>query len=211
MHVLVLESDVGAAQGAVARLERAGHEVSRCHDPGAEPFPCRGLTGTCPLDRGDVDVVLTVRDDLHDRPACREAGVLCGLRRRIPLVVVDKGVPNHSSPYRGFATTTLADVAEVVTACETIVQNPLPRLSRVATDAVREVLSTHGLDDRLRARAHVYRRAGRLSVEVVDVPADAPTGMLTTRVLGALRAFDPYAAGIDVAVRQPDGGMVPAS
>ena len=98
----------------------------------------------------------------------------------------------------------LHGVNELPGACATIANSPLPAHSEVATDALRKSITARELDRVApAARVHVYRRGGRLSAELVDVPPEAPRGALATRVTGALRAFDPYAEGIDVVTTQP--------
>lgn len=196
MHVLVLESDPGAAQRAVHRLSDAGHRVSQCHESGDDAFPCRGLTGPCPLDAGDVDVVLTVRGRTRPRPVALEDGVVCGLRHRIPLVVAGRSALN---PYEQWASVTIDGDDDVVTACESAVVNPLPTHSEVAAAAASDVLLRHDIaaDG---VSAVVHRRDGRLEALVTVPIDDAPVTMITTRVVSALRALDPHARAIDVSV-----------
>ena len=43
LKVMVLESDHGVADAAIRQLADAGHEVLRCHEPGAAAFPCKGV------------------------------------------------------------------------------------------------------------------------------------------------------------------------
>ena len=118
MDVLVLESDPGAAELAVALLTAAGHRVSRCHEPGARAFPCVALdSGRCPLEADSIDVVLTVRGHANPRPSALEDGVVCALRHHTPVVVAGSTVFN---PYEQFG----ASVAgpDVVDACEEAAQ-----------------------------------------------------------------------------------------
>src|SRR5437660_5032568 len=102
LHVLVLESDQGAADVAREELTAAGHVVLRCHDPGAPAFPCNALVkgGHCPLDAADVDVALDVRARPRSQPAAQEDGVACALRHQLPVVVAGTTVLN---PYDGYA------------------------------------------------------------------------------------------------------------
>lgn len=205
MHVLVLESDPGAARRAAGRLAQAGHRVSQCHEPGDDAFPCRGLVGSCPLDSGDVDVVLTVRGRTRPRPVALEDGVVCGLRHRIPLVVAGRSALN---PYERWATVTLDGDDDVVSACEAAAVVPLEPHGQVAADAAVAVLVHHDLPAE-GVIAAVRRRAGRLDAVITLPIAVAPTAMITTRVVGALRALDAHARVIDVSVvsAQDDGGV----
>jgi hypothetical protein len=196
MQVLVNESELHAAGLAMAQLEALGHQVERCHDPEDEHgFPCVGLsTGDCPLERGEVDVALTVRGPSHPRPTPLEDGITCALRKRVPVVVAGRTTPN---PFAAFG----AVVAEpdVVGACER---------AAAARRADYEAVAAKALDWTLRyrdlpfatARAAVRRGGAGLHV-TLSVPAETPKivrDMAAVRVVGALRAFDPSARRIDI-------------
>jgi hypothetical protein len=199
MRVLVMESDRHAAEGAIAQLRAANHEVFRCHERGAAAFPCNALADAsgCPLDTpGGIDVALTVRAHPHPRPSAFEDGVSCALRRHVPLVVAGTSA---LSPFDEW-TTVIADGLGVVDACETAARLPIESLSRRGREAAETLLSTLGRDPAGTA-VTVRRRDGRL---VADV--ELPTGCAdlhaaaATHVLGAVRADEPSASGIDVLV-----------
>jgi hypothetical protein len=198
MDILVTESDPGAAADAVARLERAGHRVRRCHEPGDRAFPCAGLTTSCPLEGEGVDVVLDVRARTRTWPTPLEDGITCALRRRVPVVVTGRTGLNPFSPLG--ATEAPGDVVE---ACEEAARSARPVHSELATAALRETLAragraTEGL------HATVVRHGGRLRAEL-EVPTDLPDAVRRTaevRVLGALRAYDTAATGVDVGCRE---------
>ncbi|MBM3674119.1 MAG: hypothetical protein FJW88_04045 [Actinobacteria bacterium] len=194
MEVLVLESDPGAASAAVAQLEAAGHRVLRCHDAGAAPFPCAGLTGGCPLEDAPVDVALTVRAHPHSRPTPLEDGVTCALRHRIPVVVAGRTMLD---PFEQYGAESVA--GDVVEACEAAVASVRKEHSAIATRALRDTLGRASLPGDA-AVAEVRRSGGRLTVEL-SVPSETPQQVRDTaavRITGALRAFDPTATGIDV-------------
>lgn len=194
MDVLVLESDPGAASAAVAQLEAAGHRVVRCHDAGATPFPCAGLTGGCPLDVAPVDVALTVRAHPHSRPTPLEDGVTCALRHRVPVLVAGRTVLD---PFEQFGAESVE--GDLVEACEGAAVSVRAEHSALATRSLHETLEHAALPVE-GAVAEVRRTGGRLTV-TIRTPADTPQKVRDTaavRITGALRAFDPSAGGIDV-------------
>ncbi len=200
MDVLVVESEAGAASIAVAQLEAAGHRVERCHEPGDGAFPCAGLaTGRCPIEHGAIDVVLTVRPRPSSRPSPLEDGVICALRRHVPVVVAGRTKRNPFSDHAA----TLARVDEVVDACERAATGPQPRHEAVATAALRETLTRAGLAVGA-ARADV-RRSGhglRVTVHLPSGCTPRRRGTASVRVVGALRAFDMDAARIEIECKE---------
>lgn len=84
----MVESDQGAADEVMRRLQDAGHEIEGCFGSGMRAFPRKALAtpGRCPLDTAEVDAVL-VRRRPWPRPTPREQGVTCALRAGVPLVV----------------------------------------------------------------------------------------------------------------------------
>ncbi len=124
MDVLVVESDPGAAAVAIAQLQAAGHRVERCHEPGARAFPCAALNpGRCPLEDGEIDVVLTVRARSHPRPSQLEDGVTCALRQHVPVVVAGR---TNLNPYARYDVA-VAGVDDVVETCELAANGPQAR------------------------------------------------------------------------------------
>jgi hypothetical protein len=196
MKVLVLESETGAAAIATAQLERAGHQVLRCHEPGARAFPCAGLRDEgCPLERECVDVALTIRARPLGQPTRLEDGVSCALRHRIPVVVGGRTTTNPFSPCR----VTVAG-RDVVQACERAATGSLEQHEEIAQRTLDESLRRAG-EAREPARAEVTRRSGGLRA-TLHFPRGTPErlrAMASVRVVGALRSFDPHAGGIDVA------------
>jgi hypothetical protein len=136
--------------------------------------PCQGDLGRrCPLDHAPIDVVVAVR--------ARDDGARCGVRRKVPVAVIE------SSP------------ADLVTTVAAAARQPLCAHSIAATDAFRRSLATAGLP--AEATADVRRRDGYLKVTIetpiVVPPMVAQRGAI--RICQVLREIDPDARGIDVA------------
>ncbi len=198
LNVLVLESERGAADTAVSELVAAGHTVLRCHEPGAPAFPCNALGDepSCPLRTGTVDVAITVRKRPRSQPAPQEDGVACALEAHVPLVVAGSELMN---PYTGFATEILDRTYDVVDACTRAADAPLRRHGDRASGALATVLDVHGVTG-IHPVVDVYRRQGRLYVEIAKADGldHSVRSVASVRIIGALRQFDPDAAGIDV-------------
>jgi hypothetical protein len=184
------------AQRAADRLAQAGHRVLTCHEPGEEAFPCSALRGRpCPLD-GGVDVAVVARPRGGIQPTPFEDGAVCAARRRVPLVVAGQTSPNPFAAWTA-ATASLESIPEAVAAAATAVS---PGHSAVATAAWRAALAARGTP--AAGTVEVRRERGRLKARIrsLGLPAgDAEAGAVA--VLGALRAFDPGASGVDVAAR----------
>jgi hypothetical protein len=116
--VLAVGTDDWAIEQSAAALEVAGHTVHRCHEPGAETFPCNAFRPGhgCPLDAG-VDVVVTSRARPMDIPAGGETGVTCGLRAGLPLIV--SGISRHS-PFTSLAERLVGEQGDLVEAVEMV-------------------------------------------------------------------------------------------
>ena len=86
LDVLVVESDLGAADDAAAALEAVGHHVHRCYEVADPGLTCRAVRdpGACPLDSG-IDVALLVRGTTDPLPTGREIGVSCAVRAHVPV------------------------------------------------------------------------------------------------------------------------------
>jgi hypothetical protein len=197
LNVMVFESDRGSADMARRALVDAGHEVLRCHDPGALAFPCRGLDdqSKCPLRSHSVDLALTVRTAHRSQPTPLEDGVRCALMHRIPLVVAGSPVLD---PFEPFQARVLDAADDVVGACEAVAAGELPRHSRVATEALRA--SRNAGDVTTAARVTVTRRRGCLLASVSGLDALAPRqrDAAIVRMMMKLREYDSSARGIDV-------------
>jgi hypothetical protein len=198
MRILCTETDPGLADGAVERLQAAGHDVVRCFDPilGAAG-PCVGLDlGDCPLDRpGGVDVVLDVRAPGRPRPVAAEAGVTCALRQRIPLAMAGPAWPN---PYARWVVAATGDEVDAVAACEKAVEHGLGDLGDAVAIAACRLLG-EGRHPGVDVRAEVVRHARELQVTVHRPPQDASMdGALAVHAFGALREAGVQAPAISV-------------
>jgi hypothetical protein len=200
MRVLVLESEPGAADAAVAALERNGHAVARCHDPGDLAFPCRAIDdlSRCPLNRTPIDVAVTIRGEERWTTSELEDGVACAIRARVPLVI---GGAVAANPYRRWATLTMHD-EDIVAACTRAASARLGEHSEVATLVLRQTLERHNAHDPDDSYARVVRRDARLRVRLHLAPAVSSrvTEIAATRVVAALRRLDPLARGIDISL-----------
>ncbi|MFN8035606.1 MAG: hypothetical protein U0V73_06715 [Acidimicrobiia bacterium] len=203
MRVLVTETTVDAAGPAIEALVAAGHEVVRCHEPGAPAFPCAGLTGrsaACPVADTAIDVALTVRSHPRSQPAPLEDGAICALRRHVPLVVTGSTALH---PFGEFATEVVpkADARSLVDACERAALAPLPHHTAVATQAWEATLANHDLDPS-GSSIVVTRVHGGLLVAIEPGPemTRPMIDMASVRVLAALRAIDTESRAIDVRV-----------
>jgi hypothetical protein len=199
MKVLVLEAEPGAAADSAARLTASGHEVVRCHVAGEAAFPCVGLDsgGTCPLDDGGVDVAVTVRRHARSVPTPHEDGVACAIRNRVPLVVAGEAGLN---PYTrlGAITASEDDLEHVLAEA---VRDARPDHSEVALGALIASLRANDQPTDL-ANARVWRARTGLHA-VLEVGESVPTrvrDVAAVRVTGALRAYDRFAAQIDVSI-----------
>jgi hypothetical protein len=118
------------------------------------------------------------------------------MQRHIPLVLAG-GTVLH--PFESWAAETVPQPHGVVDACERAAAKPLPVHTAVAKDAAVLALMNRGLDPH--ADVTVRRRHGGLAVEI-DTPApldhDA-RGMVSVRVLAALRNYDHETRNMDVA------------
>lgn len=170
----------------------------RCHDRCDPAFPCRALTtGKCPIDDPGIDVAVTVRKPHAVDPTPTEDGVSCALRASLPVVVATEG----ENPFHEFATAVVAE-ADVVDECERVLAAPSPRHSSVASAALGDALARQAPPDAAGPApdATVRRDAAGLRVTLTGLDhLDSRTrGMVVTRVVAALRAFDRAAPTIDV-------------
>jgi hypothetical protein len=135
LQVLAVGTDDWAIEQTAASIERAGHDVMRCHEPDEPSFPCNALRPgrRCPLDIG-VDAVVTSRARPTDLPAAGETGVTCALHAGKPLIVT--GI-SRNSPFNSLATQVVGQNGDLVEAIEA-----------AAADPDREVISLTQVSDR---------------------------------------------------------------
>jgi hypothetical protein len=181
---------------AIAQLQAAGHRVERCHEPGARAFPCAALNpGRCPLEDGEIDVVLTVRARSHPRPSPLEDGVTCALRRHVPVVVAGR-TGNH--PFQQYDVA-VAGVDDVVETCERAATGPQRDHEAAATRALHQTLDVAGLPlEGSRVEVHRTGAGLRANVYVPRETGKRQRDIVAVRVVGALRAFDRSTKHIEI-------------
>jgi hypothetical protein len=197
MDILIAD-EISPPAAAVARvLEAQGYTVRTCGDadePGG--VRCASLRGAdCPLDTYQVDVAVSVGPDADvDRLG---DGDVCALRRRIPLVLVDR--PHDRLRLWAAAETTASEAAQAVRQVSATI---LPMHSARARLAIEDELHRQGLDDRA-VEVEVRRRHGGLAVELFAGGSLTRRGAeaLGVHIAQCLRRYDPWAKGIDVSVR----------
>lgn len=115
LDVLLVQSNRGAADEAVAALAAAGHRVHQCYEDDDRGFPCRGVlaSSACPLDR-PIDVVLSVRRRLNPWPTGLEGGVVCAIRAGLPVV---EQTADETGPFTPWVTHRITPKDDVVDAC----------------------------------------------------------------------------------------------
>lgn len=203
MHVLMPDARSWGATVAARCLDRAGHTVHTCGiDAGGRCAAFRGER--CPLDAAPIDAVVLVRASVSPTRLPGEEGVVCGVARRIPLIVAGSAM---ESPYADVATAE-DQTDDVVTTLETVHSLPLPDHTVAASVALHESRRARGHAESP-AYARVYRDAGRLVARLHferGTPTRSDVMAAAVRVVGALREMDPWAAGIDVSV----AGSAPA-
>jgi hypothetical protein len=190
MKVMLIESVPSGDPSIAAELRARGHDVVRCYEGDAQPFPCVGLTSPerCPLASGDVAVACVVREFGVFDPTPFEAGVTCALRSRVPVVVDDPAM----SPFNGYAVDARGDL---VGTAERVASESLDG----HVEVLRSFFSATPVMD-----VDVRRGEGDLKV-TLTLPKNAPewtVQYVTSRAAGVLREYDRYAPRIDVAVRR---------
>lgn len=161
----LLMHDAGDDTLYARALTDAGYDVVRCGPAGRPAFPCNGRQGACPLD-ATVEVAVVV----HDRPTADigvgEAGVVCALRDRVPLVVGG----NHTHSAFGEAVDAVAvSAADVGPACERAVAAHMARAGRAVTTAtgVEATLTRRGDEIRVALPADASERDAVLAHQAV--------------------------------------------
>ncbi len=204
MHILITDETTESSRNVASSFRERGHEVHTCRD-GEHPG-CAGLRGgRCPLDTLPIDLVVGTGTNSREHADLRHEGILCGARRRLPIMFV--GIPPDDLlppwvPLR--ATRSQKDAVDVA---EQVVASPLPMHSALATEVLREGLTRDGTTTR-GASAEVHRRDGGLRVDLVvddSVPLRAREA-LTVLVHAALREMDPWSSTCDIGISTAPGG-----
>ena len=200
MRVLVVGASPRGVERASGVLRAAGHDTVHCHAVDEPPFPCAALVegGRCPLELGPVDVVLDVHERASHMPSRAEDGVMCGLRRGIPLVVAGSSV----HPYGSWVSEEVGEDHDIAAACESAVRDSAGQEAEAtaALEAARAALVNVGIDPSS-ARATVHRRGGHVHV-LLELPP-RPAGLhaaLVTGVVHDVHRLDPAITAVDVTI-----------
>lgn len=181
MRTLVVESMPGCGTDVVEALGAAGHQIARCHAPGADTFPCAALITGCPLDEPEgIDVVVDARTLTELDPTASEAGVTCALRRGVPVVVLGDDVLD---PFGGWVHEVPSN-ADPVQACAHALAADAKRRAAPLRDEARRLLTGAGLPTA--GTDVIVDRLGREVRITVTLPRDTPerlNGPIATRIL----------------------------
>ena len=195
MEVLIADRESPSADAVAHALESHGHVVRDCRDVARPDIPCAALRGAaCPLDDHPIDIVVGVGpppavDHLGD-------GSLSAIRRRIPLVLIDR--PNDRLKRWAAATATAFDAVHAV---DQVHDSILPLHSMKALVTAIGELRQRGLAQTA-VDVEVRRRDGGLLVDLfIDGRLTGPVADgLAVHVVQTLRLFDPWAKTIDASV-----------
>jgi hypothetical protein len=203
LDVLVVGSDPGATEEAERNLAQHGHRVHRCHEPGADPFPCVGLAdpAACPLDQS-IDVTLLVRRGVHPRPMATEDGVRCAIRAGVPIV---EDGSDFYDPFDPWIARRVGAHDDLIAACEaaadrrfdelrTLIRHRITRLAAAAGTSANEVT------------CRIEPTGNDLQVDLyAPVPLDPRMQQaLAVRVLDAVHASGRTYGQVDVNVHPVD-------
>ena len=201
MHLLLTETVTPRARDAARSLREAGHVVHACHDEGDVDATCGALRGeSCPLEADPVDLVVTVRPMGAPKPTPLEDGVLCAVRRKVPVLVAGSTAGDPWARWERLVWPG-TDLAEPVARAA---EAPLAEHSYAATAALRRSLAAAGLP--IDPVARVVRAGAYLKVVVAcDAPLPASVAQrAAVRICQTVRAVDPWARGIDVRIPTGD-------
>ncbi|MBN9743229.1 hypothetical protein DMP23_19325 [Amycolatopsis sp. A1MSW2902] len=128
MHVLLTEAKFGDCDALSKPLRDNGCRVSRCH---AREGICLALApgSSCPLDdRADPPVLAVDVRDAGDELTAREFGVVCALRKQVPVAIVPPkpGLP-AAAPAGLEDRVTVTDAETLLATCQAAVAIPSPR------------------------------------------------------------------------------------
>jgi hypothetical protein len=119
-EVLVVGSEDWGIRDAIRQLTTAGRTVHRCSETADAPFPCYALIEGrgCPLNTGQIDVVLNIRTRADSQPSLSEMGAICGLRDGLPLVIAGRSETSGLAPWAELVPVT----GDIVSTCDDAVQ-----------------------------------------------------------------------------------------
>jgi hypothetical protein len=194
VDVMVIENRRGAGDHAAAQLEQQGHRVHRCHEPGGQVFPCRGVTDarTCPISEG-AQVALLVRHGISPRPTSSEQGVVCALRAGLPVVEDGPDVLDPFDPW-----ISVRAHGDPGRACADAVQRALDPLRSNLRAATAPVLEAAGADPSALAWDVEVGERGVHLVATGPELDPATRSQLAVRAIDAARGLAPDRSWIDV-------------
>ena len=196
MEILVTTVSSQAAREVAAELDEARHIVRTCSasaDPDA--IGCAALRNdTCPLDTYPIDAAVDVGAVISSDGLAN--GGLCAVRRRIPLVLVDR--PGDRLEPWMTASVPRSRVTATIAALESA---ELPAHTAEARHTLDEELAQQGTE--AATDVVVRRRNGGLVVQLSPDRAMCrrDTERLAVHVAQRLRIFDPWARTIDVSTQ----------
>lgn len=197
------ETETEGAQIAAEVLRGRGHKVVTCGDGTRRALSCAVLRGAeCPLDVADVDVSVHV-----ERPeplGLDDQGVICAIRRHIPVVVAAGPRAAGSTELRTWAAA-VSSLDELETTVKSVAASALAAHASVAAEAANRQAAGAGSQPCWRAEA---RRSGqgRIRLELITDEPSPPSKRLdaSVRAVGALRKLDPRTPVLDVIVAAPN-------
>ena len=203
MRVLLLDEGVGIGGLVESDLVDAGHEVVRCHPWGQPVFPCVGLVDRqkCPIEEAAVGVAVKVNGAMATCPGHHEQGVVCSLRRRVPLVLA--GSPPDPGLVEVAAALTPGH-ENVVHVVERVVDADIGDLSRAARATALAVLEHHDLPH-VDVTARVIRRDDGLvaRLETDEDVSSSIREVAAIRVHATLKRRAPDVGSVSVSVVPP--------
>ena len=199
MKVVLAGSAGPVDDPVIAALREGGAEITSCHHPD-DGTMCTMVAGhACPMDaHAEVAVVPLLAAGAAPHQA---DGVGCAVRSSVPVVVVGRGAPG---PFGAIAAAVADGPDDVVAVCRTAIDGATMAHTRVAQDALDARTDSLGIDPEAASAlvASVRRNETGLRLEIrTNGKLEPRTGeRLGLQVLAAVRAFDPRAKGVSLAV-----------
>jgi len=206
MEIFMADTTSAQATRVRRKLEAHGHRVRSCRDLG-EPgdAPCAALRGDlCPLDGRTVDVAVGIGpgvsvDRLGD-------GEVCAIRRRIPLVLLDR--PHDPlGPWAAAVAPESRALQVIGEVSAALLLEHCAEGRRIVGDWLRRQESKDAAVD-----VEVRRRHGslRVALSIAGRMSEQDEMRLGVYLAQRMRHFDPWAKGIDVSFHHVPSTNTPA-